>query len=109
MASCLVTLLVAGVLSYLADSDPDGLDAATRHGCTASAPGEVSGELSGELSGDCVARDARSHPLAGTPLAGYTVGGDERLTGLAGVFGSGVVLVLAGGVFWLLRRRTPHS
>ena len=100
LAFGLVTLLIAGALSYLADSDPDGLDAATRRGCAMSADGS--------LSGDCAARDAREHALAGGPLAGYAVRGDSRFTGVAGVLGAGAVLVLAGGVFWLLRRRAPR-
>ncbi len=96
----LVVLLVAGGLSYLADPDPDGLDAATRRGCTESS--------SGSLAGECVAQDAREHPLAGSPLADYAVGGDERLTGVAGVLGVLATLAVAGGLFWLLRRRSPE-
>lgn len=99
MAFGLLVLVIAGGLSYLADSDPDGLDAATQRGCTVSA--------TGELRGDCIARDAREHPLAGGPLAGYAIRGDGRTTGLAGVAGALATLLAAGGLFWLLRRRKP--
>jgi cobalt/nickel transport protein len=92
----LVILLVAGWLSYLADSDPDGLDAVTERGCTST---------DGGLVGTCIAQDAAEHPLGGTPLADYTVGSDGRLTGIAGALGSVVVLLLALGLFRLLRLR----
>ena len=96
----LVILVIAGAVSYLADSDPDGLDAVTTQGCT---------DGDGQLVGTCIAQNAADHPLANTPLAGYTVGGDGRLTGVAGVVGAVVVLLVAGGLFWLLRRRQPTS
>ncbi|MFJ6675599.1 PDGLE domain-containing protein [Actinosynnema sp. NPDC091369] len=81
-----VSLLLAGVVSYFADSDPDGLDHVTeQHG---------------------IAEHARDHPLGGGPLADYAVAGDDRLTGLAGVVGVVLTLVVAGGLFWLLRRRS---
>jgi len=81
-----VSLVLAGVFSYFADSDPDGLDHVTEeHG---------------------IAEHARDHPLAGGPLADYAVGGDDRLTGLAGVVGVVVTLLVAGGLFWLLRKRS---
>jgi cobalt/nickel transport protein len=75
-----VALVVAGVLSYFADSDPDGLEYATRSA-------------------------GRDHDLANSPLADYAVGGDSRFTGIAGVAGVVVTLVIAGGLFWLLRKR----
>lgn len=96
----LVTLLIAGLLSYLADSDPDGLDTITRDGCTSR---EVGGEE--RLEGSCIAQGAEDSAVADSPLADYTVGGDEGLTGPAGVLGVLVTLGAAGGVFWLLRRR----
>ncbi len=77
-----VALLVAGVLSYAASSHPDGLDATTQRGCTVV---EVGGAE--ELRGECIARNARDHALAHSPLADYTVDGDDRLTGIAGVLG----------------------
>lgn len=96
----LVALVVAGVLSYFADSDPDGLDTATLKGCEVVTTG--AGE---ELTGDCIARDAGDHPLADSAFADYTVGGDDRFTGVAGVLGVLATLVVAGGLFWLLRGR----
>jgi cobalt/nickel transport protein len=95
-----VALVLAGVLSYFADSDPDGLDSATLKGCEV-----VTTDGGEELTGDCIAKDARDHPLADSPLADYAVGGDDRFTGVAGVLGVLATLVVAGGLFWLLRRR----
>lgn len=89
-----LSLLLAGGLSYFADGDPDGLDTATTEGCT---------EVAGELRGSCPARFAEDHALAGSPLADYTVGGNDGLTGVAGVLGVLATLAAAGGVFWLLR------
>ncbi|NUT52549.1 MAG: hypothetical protein HOV94_35460 [Saccharothrix sp.] len=85
-----VSLVLAGVVSYFADSNPDGLDHVTEeHG---------------------IAEHARDHPLAGGPLADYAVGGDDRLTGLAGVAGVVLTLAVAAGLFWLLRKRSgPKS
>jgi len=96
----LVALVIAGALSYFADSDPDGLDSATLKGC------EVVQTPQGEqLTGSCIAQRAEDHDLAAGPLADYAVGGDDRFTGLAGVAGVAVTLALAGGLFWLLRKR----
>lgn len=94
-----VALLLAGVVSYAASSSPDGLDAVTRTGCRFDGSGEPVG-------GQCIARNAGEHATSGSPLADYTVGGGEGTTGLAGVIGVLVTLVLAGGLFWLLRRRS---
>lgn len=97
----LVALVIAGVFSYFADSDPDGLDSATLAGC------EVVRTDSGEeLRGDCIARNAGEHDLAGSPLADYAVGGDDRYTGVAGVVGVLATLAVSGGLFWLLRIRS---
>jgi cobalt/nickel transport protein len=96
----LITLLVAGGLSYLADSDPDGLDSVSQRGCT------VIDTPSGErLDGACIAKDTRAHTLDDGPLAGYTIGGDGRTTGLAGLLGVLATLTVAAGLFRLLRRR----
>jgi cobalt/nickel transport protein len=85
----LVSLVLAGAVSYLASSSPDGLDYVTEeHG---------------------IAAHAQDHPLAGGPLADYAVGGDDRFTGVAGIVGVLVTLLLAGGLFWLLRKRTHQS
>jgi cobalt/nickel transport protein len=99
----LVALVIAGALSYLADSDPDGLDSATLKGCDVvrTAQGE-------ELTGSCIAQRAGAHDLENSPLAGYTVGGDSRFTGVAGVVGVAATLGISFGLFWLLRRRTKQ-
>lgn len=84
----LLTLLVAGVASYYASAHPDGLE-------------YVAGET-GFLD------TAEDSATAESPMADYrTEGvGNSRLSGgLAGVTGVAVVLLLAGGVAWLVRRR----
>lgn len=95
-----VALLVAGGLSYLASPDPDGLDTVTLSGCDV-----VETEAGEQLEGTCIAQNAGDHTLAGSPLADYAVGGGEGTVGLAGVIGVLVTLLVAGGLFWLLRRR----
>jgi cobalt/nickel transport protein len=59
--------------------------------------------------GDCIAQNAGEHHLADSPLADYAVGGDDRFTGLAGVLGVLATLVVAGGLFWLLRPRSKSD
>jgi hypothetical protein len=85
----LVALLLAGVASWYASSAPDGLErVAADHG---------------------LAAGAEEHELAGSPLADYDTEGvaNERLSGgLAGVAGVGVTLLIGGGLFTLIRRRT---
>ncbi|SER85410.1 cobalt/nickel transport protein [Lentzea xinjiangensis] len=81
-----VSLLVAGVLSYFASGAPDGLDKTV------------------EDTG--IAEHAREHPLAGSALADYALGGDDAFTGVAGVLGVLVVLAVSFGLFWLLRKRS---
>ncbi|MCY7342674.1 MAG: PDGLE domain-containing protein [Pseudonocardia sp.] len=98
----LVALVIAGGLSYLASSAPDGLDSVTLQGC------EVTGsEVTGteELTGTCIAQNARDSATAGSPLADYAVGGGDGTVGFAGIIGVAVTVVVAGGLFWLLRRR----
>jgi cobalt/nickel transport system permease protein/cobalt/nickel transport protein len=88
----LVTLLIAGVASYYASSHPDGLE-------------YVAGET-GFLD------SAEDSPTADSPLADYQTSGvdDERVSGgLAGVIGVVLVLGIAGGVAWAVRRRTPED
>ncbi|MFE6923086.1 PDGLE domain-containing protein [Nocardia sp. NPDC057663] len=75
-------VLVAGVLSYAASSQPDGLDATTQRGCTTV---EVNG--ADELHGECIAQSAEEHRFAGSPLADYAIGGNSDLAGLAGIVG----------------------
>ena len=87
----LVALLLAAVVSYYASSSPDGLN---------------------RVAEDQGFSQTQTEHHGGGPFAGYgTKGvGDERVSkGLAGVVGSLVVLVLAGGVTLLVRRRTPKA
>lgn len=98
-----VTLIIAGGVSYLASSSPDGLDSATLQGC------EVIERVGAEeLSGQCIARSATEHPMAGSPLADYSVGGVAGTGGLAGLAGVLVTLAVAGGVFWVIARSRPR-
>jgi cobalt/nickel transport protein len=97
----LVSLVLAGVVSNFASSSPDGLDSATRDGCTVSADDETT-------RGECAAGEAKDHELADGPLADYGVKGidDEFVaTGLSGVVGVLVVFAIGGGLFWLVRRK----
>ena len=92
LVGLVVALLVAGVGSFYASSSPDGL--------------EWSAEEEGFL------HTARDSAAADSPLADYGVAGvgDERLSGgLAGVAGVLVTLLLAGGVTFLVRRRTAPA
>ena len=93
------TLLIAGGVSYLASSSPDGLDAATRQGC------QVVETTGGEqLRGDCIAQHAENHAMAGSPLADYAIAGKNGTGGLAGIAGVVVTVAVAGGAFWLIAR-----
>ena len=79
----LVTLLVAGVVSSFASSEPDGLE-----------------KVSIDEGFDEVAED---HALGDSPLADYGVEGidDERLgTGLAGVIGVVITIVVMVGLLY---------
>jgi hypothetical protein len=84
----LVALLVAGVGSYYASSHPDGLNfVAQKSGFTDT---------------------EKASPTSDGPFAGYSTKGihDDRLSGgVAGVAGCLLVLGIASGVFWLVRRR----
>ncbi|MCX2930572.1 PDGLE domain-containing protein [Mycobacterium sp. CVI_P3] len=92
-------LLIAGVVSYFASSNPDGLDSATRQGC------HVIDTANGEqLSGNCIAQHATQHAMSASPLADYTVLGHPASGGLAGIIGAAIVLAIAGGAFWLISR-----
>lgn len=93
----LAALLISGGLSYFASSSPDGLDTVAVNGCVLNADGEPE-------AGTCIAQNARDSATAGSPLAGYAVGGAEGTTGLAGVLGVVACLVIGGGLFWVLRR-----
>jgi cobalt/nickel transport protein len=99
-----ITLIIAGVVSYLASSSPDGLDSATLKGCDVV---EVDGAE--ELRGDCIAQHASDHALADSPLADYALGGKDGTGGAAGVIGVAVTVVVAGGLFWFIARSRPRS
>jgi cobalt/nickel transport protein len=100
----LVALVIAGALSYFADSDPDGLDSATLKGCEV-----VETDQGEQLTGECIAQRAGDHHLADSPLADYAVAGDDRFTGVAGILGVLATAAVAGGLFWLLRRRPTRE
>lgn len=96
-----VALVLAGIVSYFASSSPDGLDSATQSGCQV-----VQTDTGEQLDGNCIAQRAKEHDLESGPLAGYAVGGDDRFTGVAGVIGVIATLVVAFGLFTLLRKRS---
>jgi len=90
-AGLLAALLIAGVASLYASGHPDGLE-------------YVAGKT-GFLD------TAADSPTSDSPFADYSTQGvdDARLSGgVAGVTGTLLVLVLGGGLFWVLRRRTPE-
>ncbi|RIV36752.1 PDGLE domain-containing protein [Micromonospora radicis] len=101
----LVALLLAGVVSNFASPHPDGLDSSLRQGCTLDADGEI-------IGGSCPAQQEKEHEIGG-PLADYGIAGidnDFLSTGLSGVLGVLLTFGVAGGAFWLVRRRgTPAS
>ena len=96
-AALILTLLIAGGVSYLASASPDGLDSATLRGCEVT---EIEGAE--ELTGNCIAQHADEHALAGSPLADYAGDGRAHTCGLAGVIGVLVTLAAAGGLFRIL-------
>lgn len=101
LGGLLVALFLAGVVSNFASGSPDGLDAASRKGCTFNENDEITG-------GDCMARNAKDHELADSPLADYGlsgIGNSFVSTAIAGVTGVLVTFAVAGGIFWLVRRR----
>ena len=88
VAGLVAALLVAGVVSLWASTHPDGLQHVA------------------EQAG--FANQAASSPAERSPLSGYQVKGVENdavSRGLAGVVGAVVVLVLAGGLAYAVRRR----
>ncbi|ANE81173.1 hypothetical protein A7U43_19460 [Mycobacterium adipatum] len=99
-----IIVLIAGGVSYLASSSPDGLDSATLQGCEVS---EVDGTE--VLTGSCIAQHADDHALAASPLADYAIVGKDGTGGLAGVIGVIVTLAIAGGLFWLIARRRSDT
>jgi cobalt/nickel transport protein len=92
LAGIFVSLGVAGILSYYASSDPDGL--------------EKVAEDKGFLD---TAKDSAN---AGTPLADYGVEGieNERLSvGLSGVIGVFVTLIVAALIFKMIATRGKQN
>lgn len=92
LAFLVVALLLAGVGSYYASSDPDGLE-------------QVAEQTGFADSGE-------ESAAADSPLADYATEGvdDERISGgLAGVLGALAVLVLTGGLAYAVRRRGADS
>jgi cobalt/nickel transport protein len=105
LGGLLVALFLAGVVSNFASGSPDGLDAASRKGCTFNENDEITG-------GDCMARNVKDHELADSPLADYGlsgIGNSFVSTAIAGVTGVLVTFAVAGGIFWLVRRRGPGA
>lgn len=93
LAGVLVALFLAGFVSYYASSNPDGLEyVATEKGFLDTA------------------EDHKSS--ADSPMADYATEGvdDPRLSGaVAGITGTALVLVIAGGIALLVRRRGPSE
>lgn len=88
-AGLAVALLLAGVASFYASSHPDGLERVA--------------EQAGFLD------TAEESPEADAPFADYATDGvdNARLSGgLAGVVGALTVLVVAGGLAFMVRRRS---
>jgi cobalt/nickel transport protein len=99
----LIALLLAGVVSNFASSSPDGLDATARQGCTFDDHGQITG-------GTCMLQREQAHQAEDSPLAGYGIRGIDNpylSTGLAGALGVLITFGIGGGIFWLVRRRTP--
>jgi cobalt/nickel transport protein len=90
VAAILIALVLGGVVSYYASGSPDGLNRVA----------EDKGFIDEE----------RTSATADSPFADYSTRdvSNERLSGgLAGVVGVAVVLVVAGGLALVVRRRTP--
>ncbi|MGH3239098.1 MAG: PDGLE domain-containing protein, partial [Spirillospora sp.] len=83
-----VSLILAGIVSYYASANPDGLEkVADDKGINAK---------------------EKDHSLKDSPFGDYGVKGidNSRLSGgLSGVIGVGAVLLVGGGLFWAVRRR----
>ncbi|MEV7804918.1 energy-coupling factor ABC transporter permease [Microbispora sp. NPDC088329] len=88
VGGALVAVLLAGVVSFYASGDPDGLEkVAADKGMSA---------------------QEKPHAAEDGPLAGYAVKGveNQRLSGgLAGVAGVALTVAAGGGVFYVIRRR----
>lgn len=89
IAGFVTSLILAGAASFYASSSPDGLE-----------------YVASQTGFEHTARDSAT---ADGPLADYQATGvdDKRLSGgLAGVIGTSTVALIAGGLFWGLRRRS---
>ena len=93
----LLILTLAGMVSYLADSSPDGLESALP---------ACQGESTSAHTACLVQTEETS---ATAVLPDYTVGGDRQLVGIAGVLGVLAVLAVAFGVYAVLRNRRNRS
>jgi len=90
VASLVVTLLLAGIVSFYASGSPDGLNRVAQD--------------------EEFSHKEESSATSDSPLADYSTDNvdDDRLSGgLAGVIGVAAVLVLMGGVAYVVRRRGP--
>lgn len=86
------SLVLAGVVSFYASADPDGLE-------------KVAADKG-------IDKNVEDHAAADSPLADYGVKDvdNARLSGgLAGVIGVGVTVVAGTGVFWAVRRRRSQD
>jgi cobalt/nickel transport system permease protein len=95
----LLILTLAGVVSYLADSSPDGLESAL--------PACQGESTSAHEATACLVQTEETSATAVLP--DYTVGGDRQLVGIAGVLGVLAVLAVAFGVYAVLRNRHNRS
>lgn len=92
LAGLATSLVLAGVVSFYASANPDGLE-----------------KVAADKGIDAKVED---HAAADSPLADYGVKDVEnaRLSGgLAGVIGVGVTVVAGTGVFWAVRRRRTQD
>lgn len=98
LAGLAVAAVLAGGVSYLASSHPDGLDATTLEGCTLNEADEI-------IGGSCIAQRAQDHELGGSFLADYGIKGVDNATGLAGLIGVALTFAIGLAIFWSIRRR----
>lgn len=92
LAGLATSLVLAGVVSFYASADPDGLE-----------------KVAADKGIDAKVED---HAAADSPLADYGVKNvdDARLSGgLAGVIGVGATVVAGSGIFWAVRRRRTQD
>lgn len=91
LLALLVCLALAGVMSYYASDRPDGLN-------------RVAADQG-------LAKNKESSATADSPLADYStanVGNDRLSGGIAGMAGVTVVLVVTGGLVYVVRRRSTR-